>query len=97
MYGLLIEHRTLAGKRDDVRKIWEKHMQPAISANPGHVAYVYSFGQNDDVITAFQVYTSKSEADAFLKHSSYGEYLEASRPLLAGEPKVTVLDVLWQK
>lgn len=97
MYGLLIEHRTLAGKRDEVRKIWETHMQPAIAANSGHEAYAYSFGQDDDVIAAFQVYTSQTEAEAFLKTPAYGEYLEASRPFLAGEPKVTVLDVHWLK
>ena len=55
MHGLLIEHTTMTGKRATVRDIWEKLMQPAIAANAGHLAYAYSFGQDDDMITAFQV------------------------------------------
>ena len=97
MYGLLIEHRARSGKRDEVERLWQTHMRPAISANPGHLAYAYSFGQDDDVIIAYQVYASKAEAQAFLKHRSYKTYLEASRPLLSGEPKVTALDVRWLK
>lgn len=97
MYGLLIEHRTRPGKRDEVKKIWEQHMQPALAANPDHKSYAYSFGANEDVIAAFQVYTSQSAAEAFLRNPSYLEYVEASRPLLTGEPKVTVLDVQWLK
>ena len=31
-FALIVKHRTQAGKRDDVRKVWEKHMAPAISA-----------------------------------------------------------------
>lgn len=97
MHGLLIEHTTMTGQRATVRDIWEKHMQPAIAANAGHLAYAYSFGQDDDMITAFQVYASKTEAEAFLEHPSYLEYLEASRPFLTGAPKETILDVLWLK
>lgn len=97
MYGLLIEHQTLSGKREEVEGVWQTHMQPAIATNPGHLAYAYSFGQDDDTITAYQVYASKAEAQAFLKHPSYKAYLEASRPLLSGEPKVTALDVRWLK
>lgn len=97
MHGLLIEHTTLPGKRKAVREIWEKLMLPIVAANPGHLAYAYSFGQNDDTITAFQVYASRAEAEAFLARPSYLEYLKASRPFLAGAPRVAVLDVLWLK
>lgn len=97
MHGLLIEHRTLAGKRDDVKEIWEKFMKPAIAGNSGHAAYAYSFGNDEDVIVAFQVYQSKDDANAFLLKPEYRMYIEASRTLLAGEPKVTVLDVRWLK
>lgn len=97
MHGLLIEHTTIAGKRDTVREIWERLMRPAIAGNPGHLAYAYSYGPKDDGITAFQVYSSKAEAEAFLVHQPYIEYLEASLPFLAGSPKVTILDILWLK
>lgn len=57
--ALIIKHRTIPGNRDAVREIWERHMVPAISNNPGHTAYFYCFDNADpDVICAFQHYES---------------------------------------
>ena len=57
--ALIIKHKTQPGKREEVRKIWEKHMAPAISSNPGHTAYFYCFDNADeDSICAFQQYSS---------------------------------------
>lgn len=39
--ALIIRHQTRPGLRDDVRKVWEAHMAPAIDANPDHPAYFY--------------------------------------------------------
>jgi len=97
MHGLIIEHRTLPGKRDALRKVWDALMQPAIAANPDHISYAYSFGQDADVVVAFQVYSSQAAAQAFLQHPSYLDYLDQSRPYLAGAPKITILDVQWLK
>ena len=34
--ALIIKHQTQPGKREEVRKVWEKHMAPAIASNPGY-------------------------------------------------------------
>ena len=47
--ALIIKHKTQPGKRDEVRKVWEKHMAPAVLANPGHLAYFYCFDNADPV------------------------------------------------
>jgi hypothetical protein len=53
-FTLIIKHKTQPGRRDEVRKVWERHMAPAIAANPGHVAYIYCFDNGDpDSIYAF--------------------------------------------
>jgi len=55
--ALIVKNKTLPGKRDEVRVVWEKHMAPAIAANPGHIAYFYCFDNSDpDAICAFQQY-----------------------------------------
>ncbi|WP_338447003.1 antibiotic biosynthesis monooxygenase [Pelagerythrobacter marensis] len=97
MYGLIIEHRALAGRREDVEAVWAKHMKDAIAGNPGHRVYAYSYGPGEDRIVAFQVYDTQEQANDFLKHSSYKAYLAESRPLLARDPVITVLDVRWLK
>lgn len=96
--AVIIKHKTLPGKRDEVRRVWEEHMAPAIAANPGHTAYFYCFENADpDSIVAFQQYVSMEAAQAFLKTVSYLAYLEAVEPLLSGPPQVIGLTPMWSK
>lgn len=96
--AVFIKHRTLPGKRDEVRGVWEKHMAPAIAANPDHTAYFYCFDNADpDVICAFQQYASADAAKAFLQNNSYLAYLKEVEPLLSGSPEIASLAPVWSK
>ncbi len=97
-FALIIKHKTQPGKRDEVRQVWEKHMAPAISANPGHTAYFYCFDDTDpDVIYAFQQYASVEASQAFLETESYAAYLQQVESLLSGPPQVISLTPMWSK
>lgn len=97
-FALIIKHRTQPGKRDDVRKDWEKHMAPAISANPGHTAYFSWFDNTEpDSIYAFQQYLSLKASQEFLQTSGYAAYLREVESLLAGPPQVTAFTPIWSK
>ena len=96
--ALIIEHKARPGCRDAVRAVWERHMAPAIAANPGHLAYVYCFDDADpDGIRAFQLYASAEASRAFLETDQYAAYLEEVEPLLAGPPGVVALTPVWSK
>ena len=96
--ALFIRHKTQTGKRDEVRSVWERHMQPAIANNPGHEAYFYCFDNDDaDSICAFQQYTDLKSSQDFLKTESYAAYLKEVEPLLAGPPEVMSLSPVWIK
>lgn len=96
--ALFVKHKTLPGKRDEVQKVWEKHMAPAIAANPGHSAYFYCFDDSDsDSICAFQLYASAEASQEFLRTDSYAAYLKDVEPLLSGPPQVTPLTPKWSK
>jgi quinol monooxygenase YgiN len=96
--ALFIRHKTLPGKRDQVRSVWEKYMAPAISANPGHTDYFYCFDDADpDSICAFQQYANVEASQNFLKTDSYAAYLKEVEPLLSGPPRVTALTPVWSK
>lgn len=96
--ALFVKHKTLPGTRDEVRKVWEKHMAPAIAANAGHTAYFYCFDNSDpDSICAFQQYASVEASQEFLKIDSYAAYLKEVEPLLSGPPQVTALTPIWSK
>ena len=94
--AVFITHRAAPGRRDEVHAVWQRHMEPAIDANPDHVAYVYSFADDDpDVIRAFQLYTSAEAAAAFLRSAAYAAYVEDVTPLLAGPPEVHTGTPMW--
>ena len=96
--ALFISHRVKPGKRNDLKAVWLRHMAPAIQANAGHLAYVYSYDIKDEnVVHAFQHYASETAASEFLKNPSYLAYLEESRPLLEHEPEIKVLAPQWSK
>jgi quinol monooxygenase YgiN len=96
--ALFIRHQTQPGRRDDVRAVWERHMRPAIAANPGHEAYFYCYDDADaDVICAFQQYADAGAARDFLATASYAAYLREVEPLLAGPPQVTAVTPVWSK
>jgi quinol monooxygenase YgiN len=97
-FAVIIKHKTQPGKRDQVRAVWEKHMAPAVSSNPGHTAYFYCFDNADaDAISAFQVYESAEASQQFLTTDSYAAYLLDVEPLLSGPPQVTALTPMWVK
>lgn len=97
-FALIVKHKTQPGRRDDVRRVWEKHMAPAISANPGHTAYFYCFDNKDpDSIWAFQQYESEKASQEFVNTVSYAAYLKEVEPLLSSPPQVTPLTPMWSK
>jgi quinol monooxygenase YgiN len=97
-FAFIIKHKTQPDKRDEVRKVWEKQMAPAIASNPGHTAYLYCFDNGDlDSICAFQQYSSVEASQDFLNTSTYAMYLKEVEPLLAGPPQVTALTPIWSK
>lgn len=96
--ALCITLRTRPGQRDAVRDIWMKHMAPAIQANPGHLAYFYTFHNDEpDTIYAFQHYASEQAAREFLNHPAYLAYLAESRDLLEHAPSIASLVPQWVK
>ncbi|MCH8622669.1 antibiotic biosynthesis monooxygenase [Undibacterium sp. TS12] len=97
-FAVIIKHKTQADKRDEVRQVREKHMVPAIAANPGHLACFYCFDNADpDVICAFQQYSSAEASQEFLKTAIYAAYLDEVEALLSGPPQITALTPMWVK
>jgi quinol monooxygenase YgiN len=96
--ALLITHQVRPGRRDAVRAVWERHMAPAIAANPGHEAYVLCLDPSaPDAVCAFQVHRSPEDAAAFLATEAYRAYEREVAALLVGPPEVKPLTPVWSK
>lgn len=96
--ALFVRHKALPGKRDDVRRVWEKHVKPRAAANPGHEAYYFCYDDKDaDVICVFQLYSDTSAMESFLAGAWYPEYLAEVGQFVAVPPEITPADLIWAK
>lgn len=96
--ALFIRHQAQPGKRDDVRRVWEKFIKPRAEANPDHEAYFFCYDNADaDVICVFQLYKSQAAMEDFLKGEWYAEYLREVGEFVATPPQITPADLIWAK
>ncbi len=96
--ALFIRHQAKPGKRDDVRRVWEKHVKPHAAANPAHKAYYYCYdGKDADVIRVFQLYPNADAMQSFRKGDWYADYLKAVGEFVSVPPQITPADLIWTK
>jgi quinol monooxygenase YgiN len=96
--ALFIRHQARPGKRDEVRRVWEKHVKPRAAANSAHEAYYFCYDRDDpEVICVFQLYTDVAAMQDFLKGAWYEEYLREVGQFVAVPPQITPADLIWAK
>lgn len=96
--ALFIRHKAKPGLRDEVRKVWEKHVPRHVSANAAHEAYFYCFDERDpDVISVFQLYRDPSGPQDFVKQPWYAAYEAEVASLLTGESEFRAATPVWSK
>jgi quinol monooxygenase YgiN len=96
--ALFVRHRAKPGQRDQVRRIWENHVKPRAAANPAHIAYYFCFDDTDpDVVSVFQLYSSKEAMADFLSGDWYPLYLAEIAEVVAEAPQVMPASLVWQK
>jgi quinol monooxygenase YgiN len=96
-HAVFVQLRTHPGKREEVQRAWRKHLQTLIEREPGFQDYYYCLGAEPESIYAFQTYSNRDAAAAFVKSPEYVAYYAEISPLLVGEAVVTLLDVQWSK
>jgi quinol monooxygenase YgiN len=96
--ALFVRHQARPGKRDEVQRIWEKHVKPRAEANPGHEAYYFCYDDQDpDVVCVFQLYSDAAAAREFLSGAWYPEYLQEVAEVVASPPQITPATLVWNK
>ena len=96
--ALFIRHKALPGKRDEVRRVWERHLRPQIGENAAHEAYFYCYDDNDpDMICVFQLYRDHTGPEEFVKQPWYPAYEAEVTPLLTGESEFRSATPFWIK
>lgn len=97
-HALFIRHQALPGKRDEVRRVWDRHVRPRVDANPAHEAYYFCYDNHDpDVICVFQLYSDKPAMQEFLSGAWYSDYLNEVGQFVAVPPQLTPAALVWNK
>ena len=96
--ALFIRHKALPGKRDEVRRVWEKHLRPGIAGNVASEAYFYCYDDKDpDAICVFQMYRDRNGPQDFVKQPWYAAYEAEVTPLLTGKSEFVSATPDWIK
>ncbi len=96
--ALFVRHQARPGKRDDVQRVWQKHVKPRVDANSAHEAYFFCYDNDDpDVICVFQLYTDSDYMQDFLEGAWYADYLKEVSQLIASPPQLTPTTLVWAK
>lgn len=95
---LFLKVRTVDGKRDTVRKLWEKHLKQRATENENQIVYYYCFDNQDtNVIHMFEHYSNPEELQKNAQADWFQNYMNEVKPFLHEEPEVSVTTPVWSK
>ena len=93
-----VRHKARPGKRDEVRRVWERYARDFVSGSNGTLSYQYCFDDNDpDAIVVFQLAADPVSAQEFVKQPWFADYQRETAELLAGPSEVRSLTPQWVK
>ena len=96
--AIFIKTRCQSGKRDKVRSLWEKHLQPHSASNTGQEMYIFSYDNHDEnVLYLCEIYSSQEAFQEASQQPWFGAYMAEAGPLLDGEPEFGMGTPLFTK
>ena len=85
----LVRHKTKPGKRDEVRRVWEKYARDYVAGSSGALSVYYCYDDNDpDTIIVFQLAADQASGQDFVKQPWFADYQRETAALLAGPSEV---------
>jgi quinol monooxygenase YgiN len=94
----LVRHKAKPGKRDDVRRVWEKYARDYVAGSKGVLSVYYCYDDNDpDTVIVFQLAADQAVGQDFVKQPWFADYQQETTALVAGPPEVRTATPLWVK
>jgi quinol monooxygenase YgiN len=93
-----VRHKAKPGRRDDLRRVWEKYVRDYIADGDGTLSYFYCYDDNDpDIVIAFQLAADQATAEEFVKQPWFADYQRETAALLAGPSELRTATPQWVK
>ncbi len=96
--ALFIRHTAKPGRRDDLRRVWEKYVRDYVAGSDRQPAYFYCYDDSDpDAIVVFQLHADADSGDEFMRQPWYGDYQRETAELLAKPSEFRTATPQWVK
>ncbi|WP_287106797.1 antibiotic biosynthesis monooxygenase [Mesorhizobium sp.] len=93
-----VRHKAKPGRRDDVRRVWEKYARAYVGGNDGQLTYYYCYDDNDpDTVIVFQLATDQASGQEFVNQPWFADYQRETAALLAGPSEIRTATPQWVK
>lgn len=96
--ALFITARAQPGKREELRKLFEKHIKPHAETNQLQESCIYCYANEDeDTICLFEMFADASQVKADMEADWFANYQKEASSILAGPPQVVMATPVWAK
>lgn len=96
--AIFISVTTKAGKRDQLRMLWEQHLKERAAENEHQSIYIYAFDlQNENLIHITEVYETMAAFEENSNAEWFSNYMTEAGPLIDGEPVFRMASPEWIK
>jgi quinol monooxygenase YgiN len=93
-----VRHKAKPGKRDDIRRVWEKYARDYVANGNGTLSYYYCYDDNDpDTIIVFQLAGNPGSNQEFVKQPWFADYQRETAALLAAPSELRTATPQWVK
>ena len=93
-----VRHKAKPGKRDDIRRVWEKYVRDYVAGGNGTLSYYYCYDDNDpDAIIVFQLGADRASGEDFVKQPWFADYQRETAALVAEPSEVRTATPKWVK
>jgi quinol monooxygenase YgiN len=94
-----VRHKAKSGRRDEVRRIWEKYARDYVAGSNGALSYYYCYDDNDpDTVIVFYLAADQaSGAQEFAKQPWFADYYRETAALLAEPSELRTATPQWVK
>jgi quinol monooxygenase YgiN len=93
-----VRHTAKPGKRDEVRRVWEKYARDYVAGHDGQLTYYYCYDDNDpDTIIVFQLAADPAIAQDFVKQPWFADYQRETMALVVAPSELRTATPQWLK
>jgi len=96
--ALFVKVKAQPGKRDEVKRLWEKYVKPHSETQESLDVSCYCYAnENPDTICLFELISDPSAFETVMKSDWFSSYQQSLKSLIQGPPEIITATPMWIK